>query len=540
MIRGGGAALLAVAWLTLLASPTFASVGGPCTVSASATSTGPIDVGTTDVWHIRTTDRISASGFATTPQTSGSGAASALGFDIPLVAGQSVGETSVDVDLPDASFLGILGRVFVLSGTSTGPAGGCTARLTVVLDDVNPLTTIVGAVGIGLGLIGLLSLARAVRKPERRVVSGVLGVGLLGAAIGILLQQTSTPGAGAPDLASRWAASVVSPAAVQLDAVTLAASAGFAALVALLMPFPSELFNRTLEANQARVRSGLGRIPLLGLLLRAGSRARAVDPLARPGTTARDVLIATLVVLVGGVLYGLLDPTFGPDARSLVTYAGIVAGLVVATWAVEAPRRSAQKRLNGDTGWLHAAPWTLLLAAACVAISRLAAFEPGYLYGLLIGFRFRASVVQPDAGRVAGTAAAWLTGLAAMAWFGLGSVRTDGIEPSVAAAIAESVFAALVVGCLEAVVVGLIPARFMLGEPLFRWSKVRWAMAYLPGVFLFCWLLLHPADAITGANPAPLATTVILFAGFGVASILFWAYFRLRPGPAVGEATAGT
>ena len=122
-VRRGWPAIAALVGLLLSAGPARADVTGPCNVTATATSTGPIDVGATAIWHLRSTDHISASGIATVPQTLGSGAAAFFGFEIPLISGTSDGETSVDVDLPDASLLAILGRVFVLSGSSAGPNG---------------------------------------------------------------------------------------------------------------------------------------------------------------------------------------------------------------------------------------------------------------------------------------------------------------------------------------------------------------------------------------------------------------------------------
>src|SRR5438105_2826451 len=119
MRRIGVALAAAFGVAVLLAArpaPARAGVIGDCTVTASADSTGPIDVGATDVWHLRSGDSISVSATSGGVQTSATGFVSAFGFDIPLRSGSSNGESSMSTDLADASFLATLGRVFVLSG----------------------------------------------------------------------------------------------------------------------------------------------------------------------------------------------------------------------------------------------------------------------------------------------------------------------------------------------------------------------------------------------------------------------------------------
>jgi hypothetical protein len=59
------------------------------------------------------------------------------------------------------------------------------------------------------------------------------------------------------------------PTRISLSAKTLSASAGIAGLLVFLMGFPSELFNRTLEQNEERVRRRFGRLAVGTARLRA-------------------------------------------------------------------------------------------------------------------------------------------------------------------------------------------------------------------------------------------------------------------------------
>ena len=50
----------------------------------------------------------------------------------------------------------------------------------------------------------------------------------------------------------------------------------------------------------------------------------------------------------------------------------------------------------------QALPGTLFIAAICVIVSRVANFQPGYLYGLIIGFGFARELSKVAEGRLVG------------------------------------------------------------------------------------------------------------------------------------------
>jgi hypothetical protein len=53
---------------------------------------------------------------------------------------------------------------------------------------------------------------------------------------------------------------------------------------------------------------------------------------------------------------------------------------------------------------------------------------------------------------------------------------------------------------------------------------------FLAAAFFFAFILLEPTVGYLGSTRvSPLWPAVILFVSFGVASVLFWAYFRFRP-----------
>jgi len=524
-----------VALLALLALPAgaAATIEGGCAATATSTSGGTVDLTTSTVWHLRMSDRISVTGGAPFEQTEGKASAYLLGIPIPLASGRSDGERAVQWGTYEAAALAFFGRVFVITGSTSGPFHTCAGQVQVVIDDANPFLTAAGGAGVAFTLVGLFLALWGLRRPAGvgSRLDGLVGLGFLGAGISLVLLQTSTPG-GEIFATPAFAASVPGPLQVTLEPAVLVQGAALTLLVILVMPFPSDLFNSTLEANYAEVRGWFTRLPIARVLLPKSTAAPVPGAAAARRIGWSHPLAVTAFVLASGLLYALLDPALGLHARSLVTYLGIVASLVAVTLVAALPRRSMQIALTGDRGRLRAIPGTLAIAAACVLISRVAGFLPGYLYGLILGYEFVRSLEGRDDARATAAGAWWMLGLALVSWFALGAVRTPGIEPSLPAAIAESVFASFVVGGIGGIVFGLVPLRFLGGETLFRWRRVTWAGLYALGVFAFLWIILDPVNGFVGApEPGGFLTAVALFVGFGLASALFWAYFRFRRRP---------
>ena len=531
--RRAAIALFAVAaLLAALPSSAAATVRGGCTATGTSTSGGVIDLTTNAVWHVRSTDSITLAGTAPTPQTDATVRASAFGFAIPLGGGTADPSTSAESDTFEVAFLAVLGRVFLISGEASGPAGGCDGEVQLVIDDVNPLGTVLGGGGLAGVLIGLVGLAWAVRDPVslvRRTIA-VISLVLLGLGGSLVLQQTAAAVDEPRQLLekSQFIDSVLSPAQLSLDPLFLTQAGILTLLILVLLPFPSQLFNSTLEENYDQIRGAIRRVPLAGRLVRPSS-----ESLAEPAPHSRwRLLVVAIFVLVSGLLYGLLDPEFGLDSRSLVTFAGIVLGLVIVTWAANLPRRVIHARVAGDRGRLWVVPGTLLVAALCVLISRLVGFLPGYLYGLILGYAFVARVEPAHDGRAGGLGAWWMLALSAVAWLTLGAVRVPGVEGTVIGTVTEGVLAALVVAGIEGIVFSLMPLRFLPGELVFKWQRWRWIVLYALGLFGFVVILLNPASGhLPKQDSASFVIALALFLGFGIASILFWAYFRFRPKP---------
>lgn len=237
-------------------------------------------------------------------------------------------------------------------------------------------------------------------------------------------------------------------------------------------------------------------------------------------------------VVATAILTGLLDPAFGFDAASATLVIGVVIGLPVLTLVSSAGSRLYTKVRHKDRALMRVLPGSLLIAALCVLVSRLAHFAPGYMYGVIAGFVFSRELSNQEEGRRAATGAALMLVASVAVLVVLSGLQ--GHTPRGLAGYAYEVLLAsltsVFLGGIQGLTIGLIPLRSLPGQKVFAWSKTVWAVLIGATFFLFVHLLLHPQNGFGAANhPTPLFTWLALFVVFGLVSVLFWAYFRYRP-----------
>jgi hypothetical protein len=242
-----------------------------------------------------------------------------------------------------------------------------------------------------------------------------------------------------------------------------------------------------------------------------------------------------LVTAATAILYGFLDPHIAFDEATISMVLGVGLAIGVAVLVGGTASRRFVKRVRGDEGKLRAYPAALLVAIVCVVISRVASFQPGYLYGIVAGIAFTASLTKEDEGKAAARAA--LAGLVAsvvawIVWIPIGN-SASGADANIVVLTLDAFLAAMFVGGLQALVFGFVPVRYLPGAKVWAWSKPVWLLLFGVGSFGFLHVLLHPESDYDGS----LETMLVLFLAFATASGAFWAYFRLRtPKPKAAEA----
>ena len=101
----------------------------------------------------------------------------------------------------------------------------------------------------------------------------------------------------------------------------------------------------------------------------------------------------------------------------------MAVGLGVSAWFV-------RRRDSGVSLSVRALPGALVVAAACVLLSRVVGFEPGYLYGVLAGLVVGGALSAVDEGKQAALASGVTALVALAAWLGWGGCsRRWGLTP---------------------------------------------------------------------------------------------------------------
>ena len=246
-----------------------------------------------------------------------------------------------------------------------------------------------------------------------------------------------------------------------------------------------------------------------------------------------------LVIALGvaALISSFLSPSLGFTEASLATYLGFLVALVVVLISFEVPALLEHRRVTGELGRLRVLPWALIIAALFVLVSRLAALQPGYLWGVVLGVVFLRTDTSADEGREQAAGALWTLIVAFVAWLALGWVRgSAGGEDTFFTIAAQTALAAIVVSGLEAVAFGLMPFSFMPGVAIYRWSRPIWALLFGTSLFAFFHILVGPSSGYLSDLTAPAWLAALgFFAAFGAFTVLFWAWFRFRPAPVVEE-----
>lgn len=349
----------------------------------------------------------------------------------------------------------------------------------------------------------------------------LLGEGI--APVFVETQETvSVPApAPAPVVTKTITRSVPLPTQLSRDPDVIGTNAVLALVFALAFGFASTLFNSTIKENDAEIAGLLG--PLARLRARLAERAKA-----RPGW--RRAAEGFGIVALSGLAYSFLDPRFGPSLYGLGVFVSLALAVGVVTYAYEGTQAFIASKRYGAPAGVVVYPAALLIAVACVVVSRLTGFQPGYLWGFVGGMAFLGNAEPDDAGRsrLALTASLVLLVVSMGAWF-LSVPVTAAIEGGAAwLGIVADVCAGVFVAGLEGLLFGLVPLSFMDGEKILRAGKAVWLVLYGGVVFLFWHALLNPGSAYLdamGGTGVRLAVVMLVFFVFLTAGA-FW-YFKL-------------
>lgn len=290
-----------------------------------------------------------------------------------------------------------------------------------------------------------------------------------------------------------------------------------AALLILLIGFPSEMFNATLLENYEEISGWFAWAWVKKLRAWMERRSAAV--------------IAIAFAAVGAIIHSQLEAHFGFDRGSLALLLGLFLTFLLISGLYDVLRGFHLRSRHALSSRLRSQLVGMLVAAILVAASRLGDFHPGYMYGLFTALAYGGVLHERHHGRALALASIRIFLFALVAWIAWIPVKHVAEEPDASFFILtlDAMLAVFWVAGVATIVFGLAPFRFFYGETVKAWNFWAWAGLWGGGVIVFVYTLLHPERGLYGSSDeASLVSVLALFVGFGLFSVAFWGYFRLR------------
>jgi hypothetical protein len=335
-----------------------------------------------------------------------------------------------------------------------------------------------------------------------------------------------------------FVASVPLPTQVSTDPEVIGTNAVMALFFALVFGAISTVFNSTLKENYERVSGWFAPLTRLAGRAKAALLRQPDGGATKPSRLTEIAARLPLkwlweplaIVVLSALVYGFLDPSFGATLDGLGLMLSLAIAIGVTTFAYEGLQSWLSSRRFGAPARMRLFPAAIAIAVACVAISRLMAFQPGYVFGIVGGLAF-ATTVQPDSktyGRMVLISAGLLLALSLVAWFAAVPVAAA-VESSGGfwlTTVQAALISMFVMG-LEALLFGLLPLGFMDGEKVMRWSKVAWVAAFGTVAFAFWHVLLNPGSKyLDSLGQKNVVMMFALLGIYGLVTVVMFLYFR--------------
>ena len=409
--------------------------------------------------------------------------------------------------------------VKVVYGTATGPQ----AMALGPDHEMWYVSAWFGCLASQFGVVHVDGTAQIYAQPgcANWITSGPQGtVVLTSSTADLYAVNTGATGSAGASTTSSGITDFATPSKAFADPARAVVNASITLVAMLALTFPSQLFNRTFEENYDEI--------VVLARRRLGWVARMTAGLKADESPRRDVAAFSFVVLAGSLLGSLRDPGFGLNTSSIesffATMLSLLATMAVAYAIARVFRARRKLALNAK---LRALPAGLVVAALCVIVSRVADFQPGYLYGVISGVAFGSTLTRRHEAQLTALATAGGIAFSVLAWLVWVPVHhTAGQHGAFAGAgLIDDFLASVFVGGLTGVVISLLPLRFMPGYTLFNWRRGVWAVILGVSAFLLVEVLLRPAAGTSHPGHVAWITAAALFVVFGLGSVLFREYF---------------
>ncbi|MDQ3979078.1 MAG: hypothetical protein M3314_05935 [Actinomycetota bacterium] len=291
------------------------------------------------------------------------------------------------------------------------------------------------------------------------------------------------------------------PEEVDFSPRALGAAAGISILGMILLGFPSELFNKTLQANYGRLRRIFPWI----------------IPKTGPTPLAAQVLALVFSCLVAGLIGSFQKVHEWSVSAVVVSAIAIAFGFFVTVAVFELAGAAAGAQMGLPRRRFRSYQGALPIVALFVGVSALGRLQPAYVYGHIAGSRWRDEDEPSPRGRAFQTVAASVALL-------LVALGCWGARAFVTSPFLTDLLAGVVIVGLNRLAFSMLPATFLDGHAIASYSRALWVSVFVPILAVFLLLVLLPT-----ARQAParvLMVSIVLFVIFAGLSVALWATFR--------------
>ncbi|MEO8457049.1 MAG: FGLLP motif-containing membrane protein [Chloroflexota bacterium] len=337
-------------------------------------------------------------------------------------------------------------------------------------------------------------------------------------------KSNDNDGGGSPR--PRMFQNVLSTKDISTNAGVIATNIVLAGITLILLLLSAELFNKTVEENHDWFKHAFKVIfgPIEWV------SARLHDIFGR-GKLAGSLGPPLALIALAAVIYGLAEPGFGLNSKSLVVLISVLVSLALLTYIYNGAQIVISNRFGVGTV-MQLFPVGVAFALISVLLTRIDDFQPLVIYGFIasavvVGHRQRTS---EEDGKVIFYPVLALLALCLVAWLLIDPLRTFSTDHGTwLAAIPEAVAAGVFVGGLEGMFFQMIPIRYLDGHKVWSWSKPAWLLAAGATAFLTWELLLNNSRSSSSAisHGAPEIALIAMAVCFGI-SVALYAFFRLR------------
>lgn len=292
-------------------------------------------------------------------------------------------------------------------------------------------------------------------------------------------------------------------------------------ILLLIVGFPGQLLASTLSDNYDRV---------FGWTPRARARLGSlVGPVRfRAGALPSGVRIG-LGVAAATVISGFVDPGFGFNPGSLRVLASVAIAFLVESvlgwWLIRRVLKKVEPELRPT---LQFRAGSLVIVLIAVIVSRLVGFEPGMVFGLLVGLAFGASLATAKRAKIALVGLSYAFLLSVLAWLAYSWLTALlGPSPGFAGTFAKETLSGIAISGIASLPLGLLPLAVFDGGAIWSWKRPVWFLCYGIGLFGFLVILL-PMPFSWGAVSLSFLTWVAMYIAYAFVAIGVWAWFRYR------------